>query len=67
VSSARLAEQLPDAEFEFAAKQVRERFALLVWKATSPKQDATEGSDSFVIEGGLIRLQTIHYRLTGKR
>lgn len=66
MSAARLAEQIPDAAFEFTARQVAGRFALLIWKATSPKQDAVEGSDSFVIEDGLIRLQTIHYRLTGR-
>ncbi len=62
-SAERLAAQLPDAEFEFVAKKVRERFALLVWRAASRKFAAIDGADSFFIENGLIRMQTIHYRL----
>ncbi|WP_173931179.1 nuclear transport factor 2 family protein [Chelativorans sp. Marseille-P2723] len=62
-SAARLAEQLPDGTFEFLAKQVNGRFALLIWRGNSHRGRAIDGSDSFVIEDGLIRLQTIHYRL----
>jgi hypothetical protein len=43
MSAGRLAEQLPEAEFEFIAKQVRDRFALLIWKATSRHFDAHRG------------------------
>ena len=62
-SAARLASQLPKAEFEFLAKQVNGPFALLIWRGTSVKGKAIDGADSFVIVDGLIRLQTIHYRL----
>lgn len=65
VSAGRLREQLPGARFDLVQKQVRERFALLIWRARSDRFNAVDGSDSFVIEGGLIRLQTIHYRLLG--
>ncbi|MDQ2705960.1 MAG: nuclear transport factor 2 family protein [Pseudomonadota bacterium] len=67
MSAARLADQLPEPRFEFIAEQVRDRFALLIWRATSDRFDAIVGADSFVIEGGLIRLQTIHYRLENER
>lgn len=63
MSARRLEEQLPGAKFEVIKKQVRQRFALLIWRAISHRFDAIDGADSFVIEGGLIRLQTIHYRL----
>jgi hypothetical protein len=63
MSAGRLEEQLPDARLEFVATQVSDRFALLIWRATSDRFDAMEGADSFVIEDGLIQLQTIHYRL----
>ena len=63
VSARRLAEQLPDAEFEFLARQVSGPYALLVWRATSATARVEAGADSFVIEGGKIRMQTIHYRL----
>lgn len=62
-SAARLAEQLPEADYEFIAKQVNGPYALLIWRATSRDGDAIDGADSFVIEDGLIQLQTIHYRL----
>lgn len=63
MSAARLKEELPDAEFEFVAKQVNGPYALLVWYGTSPQFDAVEGADSFVIENGKIVLHTIHYGL----
>ena len=62
-SAKKLADQLPDAKFEFIAKKVEQRFALVIWRAESSRFEAVEGSDSFVIEDGLIRLQTIHYGL----
>lgn len=62
-SAEKLAEQLPDAKFEFIAQKLERRFALLIWRAESARFDAVEGSDSFVIEDGLIRLHTIHYGL----
>ena len=65
MSAARLADQLPNARFEIIAKQVNGRFAMLVWRATSDRFDAVDGADGFVIEDGLIRCQTIHYRLQG--
>ena len=65
-SAGRLAEQLPEARFEIIKTQTDGRFAFLVWRATSDGFDAIDGADSFVIEDGLIRLQTIHYRLVGE-
>lgn len=62
-SAARLKEQLPDASFKFVAKQVSGPYALLIWTATSRRCDAVEGADSFVIEGGRIVFQSIHYKL----
>jgi hypothetical protein len=66
MSARRLSQQLPGARFEIVSKQVDGRFALLIWKATSDRFDALAGADSFVVEDGLIRLQTIHYRLVGE-
>lgn len=67
VSAARLAEQLPEARFEFLAKRVNGRFALLIWRATSDRFGAVDGADSFVIEGGKIQMQAIHYHLTSSQ
>ena len=63
VSAARLKEQLPDAEFNYRVKQVKGAYALLIWSATSPRFDAFEGADSFVIRDGKIVFQSIHYGL----
>jgi hypothetical protein len=65
-SSRRLRDQLPDSEFEFLARQVSGPYALLIWRGRSSESVAVDGADSFVIEGGKIRMQTIHYRLVGK-
>jgi hypothetical protein len=62
-SAARLREQLPDVRYEFVAKKVHGPYALLVWRADSHRFQAIEGSDTFVIRDGKIKLQTIHYGL----
>ncbi|MGB3643549.1 MAG: nuclear transport factor 2 family protein [Mesorhizobium sp.] len=62
-SAARLDDQMPTPKFEFVAQQVNGRFALLIWRGYSSREGAIDGADTFVIENGLIRLQTIHYRL----
>lgn len=63
VSARRLQRQMPDPCFRFLVQQVRGLFALLIWRGCSRHLDAVDGVDSFVIAGGLIRMQTIHYRL----
>ncbi|MFD2649133.1 nuclear transport factor 2 family protein [Devosia albogilva] len=63
MSAERLSRQLPGAEFSIAAKQVSGPYALLIWSATSPRFQAVEGADTFVIRDGKIVLQTIHYGL----
>lgn len=63
MSAARLEKQLPDAQFNIAARQVNGPFALLIWSATSARFDAVEGADSFVIVDGKIVFQSIHYGL----
>lgn len=62
-SAERLHLQLPAAEFEFTAKQVSGEYAFLVWRASSTRFRVECGADSFLIRGGKIRMQTIHYRL----
>jgi hypothetical protein len=63
MSAERLAEQLPNGRYEFLKKQVRGPYALLIWRARSDGVRAVDGADSFLIEDGKIRMQTIHYRL----
>lgn len=63
LSAKRLHDQLPEAKFEFMAKQVRDPYAILIWSATSHSFNATDGADSFVIRNSKIVFQSIHYRL----
>ncbi|RWM87830.1 MAG: nuclear transport factor 2 family protein [Mesorhizobium sp.] len=63
LSAKRLHEQLPEAKFEFLAKQVRGPYAILIWSATSRSLNATDGADSFIIRNSKIVFQSIHYRL----
>ncbi|WP_230530891.1 nuclear transport factor 2 family protein [Microvirga roseola] len=63
ISAKRLAKQLPDARFEFLARQVEGEFAFLVWRAQSDRYRVECGADSFMIKDGRIYMQTIHYRL----
>ena len=64
MSAARLRQQLPQARFNIATRQVNGPYALLIWSAKSARLDAVEGADSFVIENGKIVFQSIHYGLT---
>jgi len=62
-SARKLHKQLPEGHFDFISRQVHGKFALLIWRAKSPRFDAIEGADTFVIEDGRICLHTIHYGL----
>lgn len=62
-SAQRLHLQLPEAAFRFKSLKVRDEYGLLVWEATSDQLHVDCGADSFLVRDGLIRMQTIHYRL----
>jgi len=57
----RLARELPSGRFEYRVRRVADRFAMLAWTARARGAEVTDGVDSFVIEGGKIVCQTIHY------
>jgi hypothetical protein len=63
MSAGRLAEQLPNSKFEFLSKQVSGPYALLIWRAKSDRYDVIGGADTFLIENGEIKMQSIHYQL----
>ena len=63
MSAQRLRDQLPDARYEFLAKQINGPWVLLIWRGWSSRFNATEGADSFDIRNGKIRFQSIHYWL----
>ncbi len=60
--AARLRQELPDASFAYTARVVDGEVASLEWTASTPSgARVQDGADSFVIRGGRIQAQTIHY------
>ncbi len=53
--------QLPEASFEYTTVMVHGDIAFLEWTADGPTTRVRDGADSFVIRGGKIVAQTIHY------
>lgn len=56
-----LAEDIPDAEYEYVTRLVDGDVAFLEWRARGEGVEVTDGADSFVVRDGLIVAQTIHY------
>ena len=50
--------------YEYSSIVCDDRVALLEWSAASGDMRITDGVDTFVIEDGLIRVQTIRYTVT---
>ncbi|MBW3564516.1 MAG: nuclear transport factor 2 family protein [Acidobacteria bacterium] len=66
-AAALLNRQLPDARFRYKVKRTAGEVALLVWDGESDASFVHEGVDSFVIRGGKIQQQTIHYQVKSGR
>lgn len=62
-----LADELPDASFEYVTTQVAGEIAYLQWTATARGASVEHGTDTFVIRDGLIRAQTWYYRVTDEQ
>ena len=62
-SATLLQSRLPDAQFSYHTQLVHENAAFLVWSAASPNKKVCHGADSFLIEDGLIKVQTIYYKV----
>ena len=58
-----LADELPDALYEYVMTAVEGELAYLQWKATARGARVEHGTDTFVIRDGLIRAQTWYYRV----
>jgi hypothetical protein len=56
-----LEEELPNAPFVYTNQLVADRMAFLEWTAEAAHSRVADGADSFLIEGGWIVAQTIHY------
>jgi hypothetical protein len=62
-SAQRIAQQLPEARLEYLTRQTDGEYAFLEWRAESATCRVDDGADSYVIRGGRIAMQTIHYTL----
>lgn len=56
-----LNEELPNADFEYRTRLVEGEMGFLEWAAHAEGADVEDGVDSYLIRGGLIIAQTIHY------
>lgn len=62
-----LAEELPEHRaFQYTHVAAEERVALLEWTYEDAKVQVRDGVDSYLIEGGKIVAQTIHYTVETK-
>lgn len=61
VLGALLRQQLPNARFTYTTKVVRGEIAFLEWTAEADGARVSDGADSFIIRGGRVVAQTIHY------
>jgi glycine/D-amino acid oxidase-like deaminating enzyme len=53
-------------EFRYHLTVVEDRMAMLEWSATGHDMRIVDGVDSYLIEGGTIKAQTIHYRVESR-
>jgi hypothetical protein len=51
-------------DYEYTSVRCDDRLALLEWSAKADDMQITDGVDSFLIEDGLIKGQTIRYTVT---
>lgn len=56
---------LPDGRYEIQAVHVDGEYGLELWNGAAPGRQAHDGADSFVVRGGVIVAQTIHYSVDG--
>ena len=59
-----LQEQLPIATFDYRTVAVEGELGFLEWTASSDRGEVKDGADSYLIRGGHIVAQTIHYTVS---
>jgi hypothetical protein len=62
-AAAQLEADAPGATYTYVATHVFDELAYLEWTADSDGVRIEQGVDSFLIRDGLIRVQTIYYRV----
>lgn len=63
----RLAEELPDAMFEYPTVLVDGEVAFLEWTGEAGRARVRDGADTFVVRDGKIMAQSIHYTVETTR
>jgi len=61
-----LKQQLPEGNYEYCLKLCHENICFLQWSGDSTESYIEDGADSFLIEKGKIRIQTIYYTVIQK-
>lgn len=56
-----LAQELPNARFEYRTRFVEGEIGFLEWRASADGAQVEDGADTYVIRAGRIVAQTIHY------
>ncbi|MGY1807989.1 nuclear transport factor 2 family protein [Blastococcus sp. SYSU D00669] len=56
-----LYEEIPSGRWTYGSTQVAGRMALLEWTVDAGPYRVCDGADSYLVEDGRIRAQTIHY------
>ncbi len=59
----RLQHELPGGTYQYNVRSVEGRMAFLIWSARAGETTVDDGADSFLIEDGKIKVQTIYYSL----
>lgn len=59
--------QVPNAHYDYLTCEVEGAYGFLEWRAQAENRRAESGADSYVVLGGRIVMQTIHYALEDTR
>ncbi len=59
--------QLPGGNFGYEVKLCHDNMCFLHWTGDSKDSNVADGADSFLIEDGKIKIQTIFYTVHGKK
>ena len=63
----RLGEELPNAAFKYHTRLFEGELGFLEWAARAEDAEVEDGADSYLIRGGRIVAQTIHYTVKSLR
>ncbi len=66
-SAAFLYEAAAGHEYRYHATVADERMAMLEWSASGRDMQIVQGVDSYLIEDGMIKAQTIHYKVRSRK